>query len=159
MGGAMKKAFWLPALFGLFLTTGCLTVSSPDYKAAAQTTLARMDAAYQRRNFEDFMYYVAPKTDFDREQFATAVENDINAFVYVRCQTRVAQIGLRHANPQDDTVVGLIAKVEFSREIETYRYGRKSVSGETVLTFKVGENGDLKLTDMEEPAPYGLIVP
>ena len=155
----MKKAFWLSVLFGLFLTTGCLTVSSPDYKAAAQSTIARMDAAYERRNLDDFLFYVAPKTDLDREEFVTAVENDMNAFVYVRCRTRVKQIGLRHANPQDDTVVGLTAAVEFDREIETYRYGKKSVSGETVLTFKVGENGELRLTDMEKPVLYGLIVP
>lgn len=148
------------ACFALFLAcVGCASVSVPDYKVLAQNTLDRMNAAYADGRLETFLSYVDKTPVFDYENFAIAVENDMNGFVSMRFDVAVKDIFVQKDAGNADKAPVLFVKLDYTRQADTYRFGRSVKEGETVLAFKIADDFSLKLTDMSEPYLYGLIVP
>ena len=151
----MKKPYVWICLFFCF---GCAAVvSEPDYAVSARNTLDRMNAAYAEKNLDAFKSHVDKNSVFDYENFMTAVENDFNGFVSVSVKTVVKNVAVRRSADEESLL--LFVKADFERRADTYRFGKTVDEGETVLVFKIMDDGALKLKEMSEPHLYGLIVP
>ena len=141
----MKKTVFLIFV----LLCGCAII---DPSIEVSQTLNQMNQAYKDKNIEQFMSFVSPQYEGQRDQFQIAVENDFAGFSDVDYRTSVFQTLI-------DPKTGIYsASIYYFRSAKSPRYGVDNQSGETVLTFVKDKNG-LKLIKMPEPGLYGLIIP
>ena len=131
------------------LLAGCALV---DPSTEVGQALHQLNQAYKEKDIEAFMSLVSPDYQGNLENLKTAVENDFAGFTEVDYRTSVFQTKV-------DAKTGVYrSSVYYVKTARSPRYGTNNQSGEAVLTFSKDQNG-LKLTNMSDPALYGLILP